>query len=132
MLVSHLVNTIRLFKFHRNCFAYCAAKAAHIQYDLSPTDWPLFLQKELSNTPYVSFFGGGRGLYPQHMEVPRLGVQSEIQLLSTATATATTMQDLSHICALHHSSQQCQILNPPSEARDQTSVLMDTSQICFH
>ena len=26
---------------------------------------------------------------------------------------------------------QCQILNPPSEARDQTCVLMDTSQGCF-
>ena len=32
---------------------------------------------------------------------------------------------------LHHSSQQRQILNPLSEARDRTSVLMDTSQICF-
>ena len=32
---------------------------------------------------------------------------------------------------LHHSSQQCQILNPLSEARDQACVLMDTSQIRF-
>ena len=29
-------------------------------------------------------------------------------------------------------SWQCQILNPMSEARDQTCVLMDDSQICFH
>ena len=33
---------------------------------------------------------------------------------------------------LHHSSQQCQILNPLSEARDRTHVLMDPSQVPFH
>ena len=43
------------------------------------------------------------------MEVPRLRVESELQLLAYPTATAT--QDLSHICDLHHSLQQCQILN---------------------
>ena len=32
----------------------------------------------------------------------------------------------------HHSSPQCQILHPLSEARDQTRVLMDTNQIHFH
>ena len=52
----------------------------------------------------------------QHMEVPRLGVESELQLLACAIATA--MPDLSHLCDLHHSSQQCQMLNPLSEARD--------------
>ena len=31
-------------------------------------------------------------------------------------------------CDLHHSSQQCHILNPLSEARDQSCILMDTSQ----
>ena len=41
------------------------------------------------------------GLHPQHMEVPRLGVQSELQL--PASATATAMPDPSHICNLHHS-----------------------------
>ena len=62
-----------------------------------------------------------------HIEVPRLGVSSELQLPAYVTATATP--DPSHICDLHHSSWQCQILNPPSEARDQTHVLMDTSQV---
>ena len=33
--------------------------------------------------------------------------------------------------SLHHSSQQCQILNPLSEARDQTHNLMVPSQIPF-
>ena len=63
------------------------------------------------------------------MEVPRLGVEQELQLL--AYDTATVMQDPSCICDLHHSSWQCRILNPLSEARDQTCVLMDASQICF-
>ena len=44
------------------------------------------------------------------MEVPRLGVSSELQLLAYATATAT--RDLSCICDLHPSSWQRQILNP--------------------
>ena len=35
-----------------------------------------------------SFFGGGRGgLQVRHMDVLRLGVESEIQLLAIATAT---------------------------------------------
>ena len=40
--------------------------------------------------------------------------------------------DPSHVCNLHHSSQQHQILNTLSKARDQTCVLMDASHICFH
>ena len=31
----------------------------------------------------------------------------------------------------HHSSQQCQIRNPLSEARGRTCILMDTSKIRF-
>ena len=42
------------------------------------------------------------GLYLQHMEVPRLGVESELQLLAYTTATAT--QDPTRICDLYHSS----------------------------
>ena len=56
------------------------------------------------------------GLLLQHMEVPRLGVKSELELLASATATATW--DLSHVCDLHRSSQQRQIINPLSEVRD--------------
>ena len=70
------------------------------------------------------------GLHLWHVEVPRLGVKSELQMLAYATATA--MQDLSHVCDLHQSSQQCLILNPLSEARDPTYVLMDTSWVCYH
>jgi len=64
------------------------------------------------------------------MEVPRLGVESELQLPATATATAT--QDLSHVCDLPDSSQQQQILSPLSRTRDRTCVLMGTSQASYH
>ena len=64
------------------------------------------------------------------MEVPRLGVKSELWLLAYTTAIA--MQDPSLVCDLHHSSRQRQILNPLSKARDQTCVLMDASRIHFH
>ena len=48
-----------------------------------------------------------------------------------AYATAIATPDLSCACDLHHSSWQHQILIPLSVARDQTQVLMDTSQICY-
>ena len=64
------------------------------------------------------------------MEVPRLGVELELELLAYTTAIA--MQDQSHVRELHYSSQQCWIPNPVSKARDQTHILMDTSQIHFH
>ena len=41
-------------------------------------------------------------LHLWHMDVPRLGVRLELQLLTYATAIA--MRDLSHVCNLHHSS----------------------------
>ena len=47
---------------------------------------------------------------PRHMEIPRLGVESELQL--PAYTTATAMPDPSHVCSGQH-----QILNPPSDAR---------------
>ena len=68
--------------------------------------------------------------HPWHMEIPRLGVEPELQLLAYATATGT--RDLSHICNLHHSSQQRHILNPLSRARNQTHILMDTSRVHYH
>ena len=71
------------------------------------------------------------GPHPRHMEVSRLEVESGLQLLAYTTATATW--DPNRVCGLHHSSRQRQrrILNPLSEARDQTRVLMDTSLIDY-
>ena len=38
--------------------------------------------------------------------------------VATVYTTATATLDRTHICNLHHSSRQCQILNPLSKARD--------------
>ena len=73
---------------------------------------------------FVCLFSGP---HPQHMEVPRLGVESELQLLACTTATAT--RDLSHICDLCRSLWKHQNLNPLSKARDRTCIRMDTSQV---
>ena len=62
-----------------------------------------------------------------YMEVPRLGVKSELQLPAYTTATATW--DPSHVFDLHHSSWQCQILSPLSKARNRTCILMDPSRV---
>ena len=58
------------------------------------------------------------------MEVPRLGVDSELQLPAYATAMATL--DPSCFCNLCCNLQQCWILNPLNEVRDRTHILMDT------
>ena len=62
-----------------------------------------------------------------HLEALRLGVESELLLPAYTTATAT--RDLNHICDLPHSSRQCWILHPLSEARDRTCVLTDPSRV---
>ena len=94
--------------------------------------WPferLNLGLEPVSSSYLAFFFGFLGLHLRPMEVPRLGFEAELQLLAPTTATA--MQDPSCICHLHPSSWQCRILNPRSEARDQTRVLMGPSRIRF-
>ena len=60
-------------------------------------------------------------LHPWHMEVTRLVIELELQL--------TAVWDPSCVCDLSHSSQQRQILSPPSEARDWTCLLMDTRRV---
>ena len=65
------------------------------------------------------------GLHLQHMEVPRPGVKSELQVLAYTIATATP--DLRHICDLCCTLQQCQILDPLREARNRTQILTETT-----
>ena len=69
------------------------------------------------------------GLHPRHMEVARLGVEYELQLLAYTTATATW--DPSQVCNLHYRSQPNGTLNPLSKARDRTCILTDTSQVPY-
>ena len=62
------------------------------------------------------------------MEVPRLGVESELQLPAYAMAMARPF--LSCICDLCHRWWQRWILNPLTETRDWTYyILMDTSWV---
>ena len=75
---------------------------------------------------FFSFYGCTCSIW----RFARLGVKLELQLLAYTIATAT--QDPSHICDLHHSLWQCQIINSLNQARDQTCILMYISQIHFH
>ena len=74
---------------------------------------------------FFFFFFCFLGPHLWHIKVPRLGVESELQL--SACATATAMWDPSHACNLHHSSWQCQILKPLSKTRNRICILMDAS-----
>ena len=78
---------------------------------------------------YLNYYYYFLGPHLLHMGAPRLGIKSE--LFPLAYATATAMPGPSLVCNLHHSSQQCRILSSLRKARDQTCVLMDTSQIHF-
>ena len=66
------------------------------------------------------------GLHPWHMEVPRLGDKSELQLLAYTIATA--MPDPSYICDLHHSSWTCWTLN---QLNGPGIAFTDTSWVCY-
>ena len=86
--------------------------------------WPFSLLARRNIRFFFSFLGGST---LQHMEVPRLGVELELQL--PAYTTATVMSGPSHIFDLCHSFQQCWILNPLGEARYRTCILMYTSWV---
>ena len=91
--------------------------------------WPT-PQVTATPDPFSFSFFCFLGLHLWHMELPRLGVKSELQLPAYTTAIATP--DLSHVCDLYHSSRQHRILNPLSEVRDQTCILIDTGQVRYH
>ena len=101
-------------------------KSERKKLNISPC--PCFLERFLVSPEDLSFFHF-IGPRLQHMEVPRLGVESESELQLPACTTATATPDLSRICSLWHSSKKCWILNPVGEARDQTHILMDTSLV---
>ena len=54
--------------------------------------------------------------FPMVLEVPMLGVESELQLCHNHINT---------------SSQQCLILNPLSRARNRFHIFMDSGQVCY-
>ena len=103
-----------------DCWSDTLWTVPHLEFDV-------FLMIRLGQCFF--FFWSFWGLHPQHMEFPRLGVQSE--LLPPAYTTATAMPDPSCVCDPHHSSWQCQILNPLNEARDRTWNFVVPSWIHF-
>ena len=110
-------------RFHKY-FCSVSSKFKYLKYfKLDILLLSLFILYFMSSLSFFFFFFCFLGLSLSHMEVPRLKVESELQPPAYATATPT---DPSCICDLHHSSWQCQILNPLSEARDQAHILMDT------
>ena len=84
-----------------------------------------FVYKKIEKAEYRFFFFFGL-FRATHV------VYGSSQARGRIGATDTAMQDPSRVCDLNHSSQQCRILKALSEARDQTFVLMDASQIRFH
>ena len=60
-------------------------------------------------------------LHLWHTVVPELGVELELLLQANATATV----NLSCICDLHCTLQQCWILKPLHEARDLICILLN-------
>ena len=77
---------------------------------------PCLLMVMLGVTHMCNFFFAFLCPYPCHMKVPRLGIESDLQLLAYTITTA--IPDANIICDLHHSSWQRQILNPLGKARD--------------
>ena len=77
------------------------------------------------STTYIYFFlFFFLGLHLLHTEVPKLGVESVLQLPAYVTPTATP--DPSPTCEYGCSLWPDQILNPVSKARDRTHILVGT------
>ena len=66
--------------------------------------------------------------YRHLIEIPRLGIELELQL--SASTTATAMRNPGCLWDLHHNSWPHGILNPQNKTGDWTHILMDISQIC--
>ena len=73
---------------------------------ISPSHCSWILNPQHHSRNSIFFFFFFLGLHLQHMEVPRLGVKLEPKVPVYTIAT----RDPSHICDLHHSSRQHQIL----------------------
>ena len=102
---------------------FCLGRSRWSQKYLSS---PVALNFNMISSFFFSFIFLGPHLW--HMEVPRLGVS---WIYSCCYTTAPATWDPSRVCNVHHSSRQCQILSPRSEARDWTRVLMGTSWVCY-
>ena len=78
------------------------------------TEWFSYTYTHIHSFSFSLLFGAVHAAYG----ISQARVELELQLLAYPTAAA--IQDPSHIWDLYHSLQQCRILDPLSEARDQT------------
>ena len=119
-----------------HCGAICGAVVSSTPGQTSKTgtnvwlSYSLHLGKEL---PFVLFFFF---FFLPYRATPMANGGSQARGWIGAAAAglrhSIATRGLSHVCDLHHSSWQCQILNLLSETRDRTRILMDTSQLHFH
>ena len=78
------------------------------------------------NPMSLEFFWGGGGSTSAEYGGSQAGGRIRAAAVSLNHSHNTTR------CNLHHSSQQCWILNPLIRARDQTCILIDTSRVHYH
>lgn len=103
--------------------AVCPGEASSLKKAAGPSILPsffspFFLSSFLPLSSFLSLFLSFVFFFrphQRHMEVPRLRVESELQLLVYTTATA--VWNPSHICELHHSSRQHWLLNPGTQRK---------------
>ena len=78
---------------------------------------------------FVCLFGGGAAPEVAYgSSQPRGWIEAVAAGLHHSHSNARSKP----VCDLHHNSWQHQILNPLSEARDQTCILMDVSQVHYY
>ena len=87
----------------------------------------------MASLRFFCLFACFLGPHPWHMKIPRLGVKLALQLLDLPNSHSQSKAGPKpHLPPTPHSSGQCQILNPLSEARNWTHILMDPSWVCYH
>ena len=74
---------------------------------------------EILRHSFFFFFKSIPLCFPQHIEVPSLGVKSELKLPAHTTAIAE--RDPNHICDLYHSSRQTLDPKPTERGQGQNS-----------
>ena len=77
---------------------------------------------------FLFFLGYTLGIW----KFPGLGSNWNYRYQPTQLYHSHSNPDLSCICNLYHGSQQCLIINPLSEVRDRTLVLMATTWVHYH
>ena len=93
-------------------------------------EWPLFGRRWRSPLPFPEAWPCvGPFLFLRASPMAHGSSQAKGQVRTAAAATAT--QDLSHSCDLCHSLPRWGILNPLSNARHWTYILMDTCRVPY-